>query len=216
MVQLSRLGPPLALAAATLLLLGGGAARVASSTAAAGVAGTTAGVQVIGGPRTGGIERVVDVLTHDLGLPLPAGTRVHVYTTREAFRRGLVQDAAMGEEGANKLAAFAIGIARPGRALLNGRLAGGGREWLRLIAHELTHVAQFELAGGEGRAEQWLAEGMAERVAFQALERLDEGSLQMHRRLALVRVQRQPAFAHGRLDLEHPGLAARLHAAPPA
>src|SRR5206468_3917581 len=118
MVQLSRLGPPLALAAATLLLLGGGAARVASSTAAAGVAGTTAGVQVIGGPRTGGIERVVDVLTHDLG-----------------------------------------------------------------------------------RAEQWLAEGMAERVAFQALERLDEGSLQMHRRLALVRVQRQPAFAHGRLDL---------------
>ncbi len=155
MVQLSRLGPPLALAAATLLLLGGGAARVASSTAAAGVAGTTAGVQVIGGPRTGGIERVVDVLTHDLGLPLPAGTRVHVYTTREAFRRGLVQDAAMGEEGANKLAAFAIGIARPGRALLN-------------------------------------------------------------RQLALVRVQRQPAFAHGRLDLEHPGLAARLHAAPPA
>src|SRR3989442_15164181 len=101
MVQLSRLGPPLALAAATLLLLGGGAARVASSTAAAGVAGTTAGVQVIGGPRTGGIERVVDVLTHDLGL-----------------------------------------------------------------------------------AEQWLAEGMAERVAFQALERLDEGSLQMHRQLA--------------------------------
>src|SRR5213594_569524 len=154
MVQLSRLGPPLALAAATLLLLGGGAARVASSTAAAGVAGTTAGVQVIGGPRTGGIERVVDVLTHDLGLPLSAGTRVHVYTTREAFRRGLVQDAAMGEEGANELAAFAIGIARPGRALLN--------------------------------------------------------------QLALVRVQRQPAFAHGRLDLSTLGSPTPLHAAPPA
>jgi len=42
---------------------------------------------------------------------------------------------------------------------------------------------------------------MAEHVAFQALERLDEGSLAMHRRVALVRVQRQPAFAHGRLDL---------------
>ncbi len=200
MVQLSRLGPGLALAAVTLLLLAGGTARVAPSTAAAGVAGTTAGVQVIGGPRTEDIERVVDILTQDLGLPLPTGTRVHVYTTREAFRRGLVKDAAMGEEGADELAAFAIGIARPGRALLNGRLAGGG-EWLRLVAHELTHVAQFELAGGEGRAEQWLAEGMAEHVAFQALERLDEGSLAMHRRVALVRVQRQPAFAHGRLDL---------------
>jgi len=201
MVQLSRLGPGLALAAVTVLLLGGGTARVAPSTAAAGVAGTTAGVQVIGGPRTEDIERVVDILTQDLGLPLPPGTRVHVYTTREAFRRGLVKDAAMGEEGADELAAFAIGIARPGRALLNGRLAGSGGEWLRLVAHELTHVAQFELAGGEGRAEQWLAEGMAEHVAFQALERLDEGSLAMHRRVALVRVQRQPAFAHGRLDL---------------
>ena len=201
MVQLSRLGPGLALAAVTLLLLAGGTARVAPSTAAAGVAGTTAGVQVIGGPRTEDIERVVDILTQDLGLPLPTGTRVHVYTTREAFRRGLVKDAAMGEEGADELAAFAIGIARPGRVLLNGRLADGGGEWLRLVAHELTHVAQFELAGGEGRAEQWLAEGMAEHVAFQALERLDEGSLAMHRRVALVRVQRQPAFAHGRLDL---------------
>jgi len=93
---------------------------VAPSTAAAGVAGTTAGVQVIGGPRTEDIERVVDMLTQDLGLPLPTGTRVHVYTTREAFRRGLVKDAAMGEEGADELAAFAIGIARPGRVLLNG------------------------------------------------------------------------------------------------
>ena len=201
MVQLSRLGPGLALAAVTVLLLGGGTARVGPSTAAAGVAGTTAGVQVIGGPRTEDIERVVDILTQDLGLPLPPGTRVHVYTTREAFRRGLVKDAAMGEEGADELAAFAIGIARPGRVLLNGRLAGGGGEWLRLVAHELTHVAQFELAGGEGRAEQWLAEGMAEHVAFQALERFDEGSLAMHRRVALVRVRRQPAFAHGRLDL---------------
>jgi hypothetical protein len=201
MVQLSRPGPRLALVAATLLLLGGGTARVASRTASAGVAGTTAGVEILGGPRTGGIDRVVGVLTKGLGLPLPAGTRVHVYATREAFRRGLVRDAAMGEDGANELVAFAIGIARPGRALLNARLAGGGSEWLRLIAHELTHVSQFELAGGEGRAEQWLAEGMAEHVAFQALERLGEGSLEMHRRLALVRVQRQPAFAHGRLEL---------------
>jgi hypothetical protein len=92
-------------------------------------------------------------------------------------------------------------MARPGRALLNGRLADGGSEWLRLVAHELAHVAQFELAGGEGRAEQWLAEGMAEHVAFAALERLGAGSLNRHRRLALVRVQKQPAFAGGRLDL---------------
>jgi hypothetical protein len=80
-------------------------------------------------------------------------------------------------------------------------MADGGREWLRLVAHELTHVAQFELAGGEGRAEQWLAEGMAEHVAFLVLERLGAGSLAAHRRVALARVQQQPAFAHGRLEL---------------
>src|SRR3989441_8002825 len=207
MVQLSRLGPGLTLAAVTVLLLGGGAARVASSTAAAGVAGTTAGVQVIGGPRTEDIERVVDILTQDLGLPLPPGTRVHVYTTREAFRRGLVKDAAMGEEGADELAAFAIGIARPGRVLLNGRLADGGGEWLRLVAHELTHVAQFELAGGGGRAEQWLAGGVGRHGAVPALERLDEGSLAVPRRVGLLRRRRPPALAHRPVRLGTPGPA---------
>ena len=201
MVQLNPVCSRSAFLAAVVLLLGAGTVRVPPTLASAGVAGTTTGVEIVGGPRTGGIERVVEVLTRDIGLSLPAGTRVHVYATREGFRRGLVKDAAMAENGADELAAFAIGIARPGRVLLNGRLAGGGREWLRLIAHELTHVAQFELAGGEGRAEQWLAEGMAEHVAFQVLERLDAGSLELHRKVALVRVQRQPAFAHGRLDL---------------
>lgn len=172
-----------------------------SSPASAGVPGTTRGVEIVGDRGADVIARIVDVLTTGVGLQLPANTRVHVYSTREAFRRGLVQDAAMGEDGADELAAFAIGIARPGRALLNGRMADGGREWLRLVAHELTHVAQFELAGGEGRAEQWLAEGMAEHVAFQVLERLGAGSLATHRRVALARVQQQPAFAHGRLDL---------------
>jgi hypothetical protein len=195
--SLRALRVPIVIAALVL----GGAAHEAASTAAAGVAGTMNAVQILGPARGDSIERVVDVLTQDLGLSLPGGTRVHVYTTREGFRRGLVRDAALGENGADELAVFAMGIARPGRVLLNGRLADGGSEWLRLIAHELTHVAQFELAGGEGRAEQWLAEGMAEHVAFQALERLGVGSLARHRRLALMRVQHHPAVAHGRLDL---------------
>ena len=181
------------LAALTVLVYG--------HIASAGVPSTTKGVEIVGERGTDVIAPVVDVLTKRLGLPLPANTRVQVYSTREAFRRGLVEDARMGEDGADELAAFAIGIARPGRALLNGRMADGGREWLRLVAHELTHVAQFELAGGEGRAEQWIAEGMAEHVAFQVLERLGTGSLATHRRVALTRVHQQSAFAHGRLDL---------------
>ena len=62
----------------------------------------------------------------------------------------------------------------------------GGREWLRLLAHELTHVAQIELAQGEGRAAQWLAEGMAEWAAFRVLERLSLDTLPERRRIALA------------------------------
>ena len=127
---------------------------------------------------------------------------MHVYATREAFRRGLVQDAAMGEEGADELAAFAIGMARPGRALLNGRLADGSTEWLRLVAHELTHVSQFELAGGEGRAEQWLAEGMAEWVAFNVLERQGLDTVMNRRQMAVAGIRNHAALLAARLDLE--------------
>src|SRR5262249_37972946 len=166
-----------------------------------GLTALATGVRGIGQRGADDTERVVKGPTTGIGLSLPANTRVHIYTTREAFRRGLVQDAALGEEGADELAAFAIGIARPGRALLNGRMAVGSREWLRLVGHELTHIVQFDLAGGEGRAEQWLAEGMAEPVAFRVLERLASGSGAGHRRVALARVRQQPAFAHGQLDL---------------
>jgi len=200
MVQLSPLASRLALVA-FVVLLACGEVPLPSTVASAGVGGPTIGVEIVGERGADAIERVVETLTNGLGLSLPPNTRVHIYTTREAFRRGLVYDAAMGEEGADELAAFAIGIARPGRALLNGRMADGGREWLRLVAHELTHVAQFDLAGGEGRAEQWLAEGMAEHVAFQVLERLGAGSVAAHRSVALARVRQQPAFVHGRLDL---------------
>lgn len=161
--------------------------------------GTPDVVEVIGGTRPEALDRLIDVL-QELGLPLPS-TRVYIYTSREAFRRGIVEDAHLNPDGADELAGFAVGLARPGRVLLNGRLADSGSEWLRLVAHELTHVAQFELAGGEGRADQWLAEGVAELVAFQALERMGVGSLERQRRVALRRARGQAAVAQSRLDL---------------
>lgn len=161
--------------------------------------GTPDVVEVIGGTRPEALDRLIDVL-QELGLPLPS-TRVYIYTSREAFRRGIVEDAHLNPDGADELAGFAVGLARPGRVLLNGRLADSGSEWLRLVAHELTHVAQFELAGGEGRADQWLAEGVAEHVAFQALERMGVGSLERQRGVALRRARGQAAVAQSRLDL---------------
>lgn len=172
----------------------------ALDTAAAAAGGPPPTVEVIGAARPEALDRLVAVLT-ELGLRLPSRTRVYIYASRQAFRRGIVEDASLSPDGADELAGFAVGLARPGRVLLNGRLADAGSEWVRLMAHELTHVAQFELAGGEGRADQWLAEGVAEHVAFQVLERMGVGSLERQRKVALRRARGQAAVAQSRLDL---------------
>jgi hypothetical protein len=148
------------------------------------------------------VELVKTVLTRDIGLPLPATVGVYIYDSRDKFRQGLIDEAWVSPQGVDELAGFAVGLARPGRVLLNSRAAKARVEWLRLVAHELTHVAQFQLAGDEGRAEQWLAEGMSEHVAYQVLERLGVGvSLAQHRDAAARRARNQAAFARARLDL---------------
>src|SRR5438128_4937826 len=108
------------------------------------------------------VEEVAGVLERDLGLRLPKKLVVHVYDSVNEFREGLTRDAHIAPAQADELALFAIGLARTNRAYLNARASKARPEWLRLIAHELTHVAQFELAGGEGHGEQWLIEGVAE------------------------------------------------------
>ena len=148
------------------------------------------------------VELVQTILSRDIGLPLPANVGVFIYDSREKFRQGLIEEAWVSPQGVDELAGFAVGLARPGRVLLNSRAAKARVEWLRLVAHELTHVAQFQLAGDEGRAEQWLAEGMAEHVAYQVLERVGVGiSLAQHRDAAARRARNQAAFARARLDL---------------
>ena len=117
------------------------------------------------------VDEVLGVLG-ELGLPMPAEVDVHVYETRAQFHRGLSEQAYVSPDRVEEIAAFAAGLARPGRVLLHAKAAKGRREWRRLIAHELAHVSQFALAGGDGRADQWLAEGVAERMAFEMLERL--------------------------------------------
>ena len=146
------------------------------------------------------VDGIVAVM-RDLGLALPADVQVHVYDTRAAFRRGLIDEAAVPTERVEEIASFAAGLARPGRVLLHSRAARGRREWRRLIAHELTHVAQFALAGGDGRAVQWLAEGVAERVAFEVLERLGLDTLTERRARALKGARQHPGLTAGKLDL---------------
>ncbi len=152
------------------------------------------------------VRGIAAIMAKHFGLPVPDPVVVHVYDGRRAFEQGLIRDARVSPVQAATLSGFAIGVGTRGQVLLNDRPADRTeREWLRLIAHELTHVSQIELAGGEARGEQWLAEGMAEYVAFSTLERLGLDTLERRRQAATVAVGAHPTLLQGGLDLEDHG-----------
>jgi hypothetical protein len=149
------------------------------------------------------IRGIAAILVRDLNLPMPQSFTAYVYSGREGFERGLVVDGNVSPMRAAELSEFAVGIGKRRQLLLNEE--GGtarGREWFRLIAHELAHVSQIEMAQGEGRAEQWLAEGMAEWVAFNVLERLGLDTVTNRRALATAGIRNHAALVAARLDLE--------------
>jgi hypothetical protein len=154
------------------------------------------------GTHEDAVQGIAAIMIKDLRLPLPARFTVYVYSGREVFEQGLIHDAHVSPVRAAELSEFAVGIGKRRQLLLNDEAASGGREWLRLIAHELAHVSQIELAQGEGRAEQWLAEGMAEWAAFTVLERLSLDTLGSRRMMAIAGIRNHAALVAARLDLE--------------
>jgi hypothetical protein len=154
------------------------------------------------------VRGISAMMIRDLGLPVPADMTVYVYGSRRHFEEGLVRDGQLSPERASELSAFAIGVARPRRLLFYDHTTERGREWLRLVAHELTHVSQIELAGRDGGPAQWMKEGMAEWVAFSVLERLRLDSVARRREVARAGVGRFVASAPTRPDLGALGSAA--------
>jgi hypothetical protein len=155
------------------------------------------------GTTEAAIRGLSAILVKDLDLPLPPSFTVYVYSGRQPFEQGLIEDAQVSPIRAAELSEFAVGIGKRRLLLLNDDTGTThGREWLRLIAHELAHVSQIEMAQGEGRAEQWLAEGMAEWVAFTALERLSLDTVANRRAMATNGIRTHAALLAARLDLE--------------
>jgi len=148
------------------------------------------------------VRMVATVIVRDLGLPLPGTVMVYVYSSRQVFERGLIDDGQVSRVRAAELSDFAVGVGKRRQLLLHHESNVGRGEWVRLVAHELSHVAQIELSEGEGRAEQWLAEGMAEWVAFRVLERLRLDTVVRRRVVAVETVRDHPAVVARRLDLE--------------
>jgi hypothetical protein len=152
------------------------------------------------------VRGIAAIMAKSFGLPVPDSVTVLVYGGRRAFEQGLMRDARVSPVQAAQLSDFAIGVGARGQVLLNDQSTDRTqREWLRLIAHELAHVSQIELTGGEGRGEQWLAEGMAEWVAFSTLEHLGLDTLEHRRQVAMTGIRSHVTLLQGKLDLEARG-----------
>jgi hypothetical protein len=149
------------------------------------------------------VRGIAGILSAEMRLPMPSRVMVYVYASRQVFEQGLIYDANVSPMRAAELSDFAIGVGKRRQLLFNDEAYDEhGREWLRLVAHELAHVSQIELAQGEGRAEQWLAEGMAEWVAFRVLERLGLDTMERRRTLARSGIRSHAALLAAKLDLE--------------
>jgi hypothetical protein len=197
-LRLALLGAVLALAACR-----GGGSRVVLPVAFEEPAPAAVRYPEDFGSREAALRGVASILSRDLGLAVPDRVTVFIYSSRAVFEQGLMNDGRLPAVRAAELSEFAIGVGKRRQLLLQDDGAPPtGREWLRLVSHELTHVAQIELAQGEGRAEQWLAEGMAEWAAFTVLERLGLDALPERRAAALGHVREHPALREGRLDLD--------------
>jgi hypothetical protein len=143
-----------------------------------------AGVRSPGPQAADALRATARVLTVDYHLPLPSRLVARSYGTRDDFERGLMLHAFLEPRRAARLAGFAAGVAVPGSLLLRESTPEPTPDWIRLVAHELTHVAQMELAGGDAPAARWLGEGMAEWVAYQVVDRSVQGAFDAHRRRA--------------------------------
>lgn len=119
------------------------------------------------------LASVAWVIVNRLGLPLSSPLHAYFYASQEAFELGLVTDARTETWFAKDQARFAWGVGsyygiflREDKLVAAPLLARVG-----LVAHELTHVGQYALAGGRrGSSDQWLREGMAEWARFRVLE----------------------------------------------
>ena len=130
----------------------------------------------------GAVRRVALVLREDLRLPLPAELTLRLYATPKLFEKGLIEDGGVAPPIAATLGGFAVGASfQDSLFLLEPEVRRGAREWMRLVAHEMTHVSQAQLAGGSGRASQWMAEGMADWASYRVLDRLGLAQMNVER-----------------------------------
>jgi hypothetical protein len=124
------------------------------------------------------LAAIVRVFERDLGLPAVDATLV-LFPTRRSFEEGLLEIGYPPRLARDASSFDAIGGAK---AILVSGPSVARFDWeqrVRLLAHELVHTLQYQLAGGtRGASEQWLREGFADWIACRVMARLGYGSVE--------------------------------------
>ncbi len=117
----------------------------------------------------------LSVVERELGLPLQG--EIVLFSSAEAFRDELAGDRRHTPLPPTASLGRIVGVSTADRICLN-LCQLHPHDWpvrIAALAHEMAHVAQYQLAGGRRLGtEQWLREGMAEWVGARVLEVLGQ------------------------------------------
>jgi len=142
---------------------------------------------------------IVSYLERELKLPIADGVMI-VYPSQVSYEAGVVAESEkdverirsqLGEAGnrirtedvtlnARRMAVSSVAVGMYRKILVNDWRAGNQSwsDWVRVLAHELTHTAERELVGGRFTfADQWVREGFADWVGYRVVESLGGESL---------------------------------------
>lgn len=140
------------------------------------------------------LAAIASVMSRDFKLPV-VDVSVTVYPSQFSYESGVVANAGRNRErlqqrlgsgaklpseaefvdAARILAVSSAAVGNYRKVLLDDSRASRFRwhEWVRLLAHELSHSAQSELINGRlSSADQWLREGFAEWVGYRVADKL--------------------------------------------
>jgi hypothetical protein len=137
------------------------------------------------------VATITYILEHELPIP-PVDASLRFYASREALTEGLITSG-YNARAARLVTANVGALAADGKIILNDS-ALLRRPWtqrIAVIAHELTHAVQYQLADRRrSTSDQWLREGLSEWVAVRVLERLEVTTLHRARFVRLRHVRK--------------------------
>lgn len=157
------------------------------------------------------VTTILSVMAHQLRLPRVDHVKIVLYPTTEMFEAGLRTELKVSGSAARESARFSQATAGRRILLINEERLNRMKKdrWLRLLAHELTHVVENEIGQ---RTDAWISEGFANFVAYHVIQALGLNTFARQReeqRVLLARSASRQTFPQLR-DLDRGGRFAML------